>query len=230
MIPKRVGAKDCVEGLARERGGRLIEWVIATSRPEYTPRRGSSMTIIRRILLLLAILLVAGVAIGWRASYRQGFSHWFRDIPIAGDIRFSGATGTLFIAIRRELENPQNPPGSNTFPAPGPRRWGFSWQRFSAPRAEWDESDPRATQRTQVGWFQLDFLTMPFWSVQVLSAFLVLILAAAEARRWVLRGRRRREGRCAGCGYDLTGNVSGVCSECGKADSKRAEQPAAIGP
>jgi hypothetical protein len=27
--------------------------------------------------------------------------------------------------------------------------------------------------------------------------------------------RRRRLGLCVGCGYDLTGNVSGVCPECG---------------
>ena len=26
---------------------------------------------------------------------------------------------------------------------------------------------------------------------------------------------RRRQGLCARCGYDLTGNVSGVCPECG---------------
>ncbi len=29
------------------------------------------------------------------------------------------------------------------------------------------------------------------------------------------RGRRRKPGHC-GCGYDLTGNVSGRCPECGE--------------
>ena len=29
------------------------------------------------------------------------------------------------------------------------------------------------------------------------------------------RHRRRRKGECIGCGYDLTGNESGVCPECG---------------
>ena len=54
----------------------------------------------------------------------------------------------------------------------------------------------------------------PFW-------FLALILAAYPAiafirgpfRRW----RRRRRGLCLRCGYDLEGNVSGVCPECGEA-------------
>jgi len=30
------------------------------------------------------------------------------------------------------------------------------------------------------------------------------------------RHRRRRRGECIGCGYDLTGNESGVCPECGQ--------------
>ena len=30
------------------------------------------------------------------------------------------------------------------------------------------------------------------------------------------RRRRRKRGLCVKCGYDLTGNVTGVCSECGR--------------
>ena len=30
------------------------------------------------------------------------------------------------------------------------------------------------------------------------------------------REKRKRLGLCAFCGYDLTGNVNGICSECGK--------------
>ena len=37
-----------------------------------------------------------------------------------------------------------------------------------------------------------------------------------DARRGFLRRRWRREGRCLRCGYDLTGNVSGRCPECGE--------------
>ncbi len=38
--------------------------------------------------------------------------------------------------------------------------------------------------------------------------------------RWFTRVRaieRQAQNRCQGCGYDLTGNVSGVCPECGTA-------------
>ena len=33
---------------------------------------------------------------------------------------------------------------------------------------------------------------------------------------WLVSRRRPQPGRCAGCNYDLTGNVSGVCPECGR--------------
>ena len=42
--------------------------------------------------------------------------------------------------------------------------------------------------------------------------------AFVQARRvWRIRReqRRARAGRCTACGYDLTGNVSAVCPECG---------------
>lgn len=40
----------------------------------------------------------------------------------------------------------------------------------------------------------------------------VTLIRGPVRRRW-----RRRHGRCEECGYDLTGNVSGACSECGRA-------------
>ena len=47
------------------------------------------------------------------------------------------------------------------------------------------------------------------------AAFAVLP-AIALAMVPVRRIRRRRRGLCVQCGYDLTGNESGVCSECGE--------------
>ena len=63
--------------------------------------------------------------------------------------------------------------------------------------------------------------TLPF------GPFLAACLAVAAAQSaadWfgpdgphASRRRRRRTGSCARCGYNLTGNVSGTCPECGAA-------------
>ena len=54
-------------------------------------------------------------------------------------------------------------------------------------------------------------LAAPFWFLLLLfSAYPLVVLA-----RRAFRHRRLRPGHCLNCGYNLTGNVSGVCSECG---------------
>ncbi len=52
------------------------------------------------------------------------------------------------------------------------------------------------------------------WVVVVLlGTYPTLAFVRGPLRRW----RRRRQGRCQKCGYDLAGNVTGVCPECGTA-------------
>ena len=44
-----------------------------------------------------------------------------------------------------------------------------------------------------------------------LGLYPLFALTRGPVRRW----RRQKHGRCVRCGYDLTGNTSGVCPECG---------------
>lgn len=62
-----------------------------------------------------------------------------------------------------------------------------------------------------------------------LGAWLLAGIAAIAAARW---SRKRdlpevwvAQGRCAACGYDLTGNVSGKCPECGTIITRQPEGP-----
>lgn len=54
--------------------------------------------------------------------------------------------------------------------------------------------------------------------VRVPLSVVTLLLAAWPLCAFANRFRRRPDdaGHCSGCGYDLTGNVSGVCPECGR--------------
>lgn len=45
----------------------------------------------------------------------------------------------------------------------------------------------------------------------------LLLFAVPTALLWWLDRRRSPPGHCRRCGYNLTGNVSGKCPECGKA-------------
>ncbi len=63
-------------------------------------------------------------------------------------------------------------------------------------------------------------LTLGLWILAILfSGYPVLSLICGPRRRHM----RRRKGLCAGCGYSLTGNVSGVCPECGNRVRRQKE-------
>ncbi|MCP4590376.1 MAG: hypothetical protein GY842_06515 [bacterium] len=64
---------------------------------------------------------------------------------------------------------------------------------------------------TKFGWRYVTF-SVPFaYPVVILGVFPTLCAIRPPLRRW----QRRRKGLCLKCGYDLTGNTSGVCPECG---------------
>lgn len=55
----------------------------------------------------------------------------------------------------------------------------------------------------------------PLWIIILMfSIYPFVILLSAILRIW-RRRRFRRAGRCVSCGYNLTGNMSGLCPECG---------------
>jgi hypothetical protein len=61
-------------------------------------------------------------------------------------------------------------------------------------------------------------LLLPWWPLPFVSA-LPIVFAIAM---WAVRRRRTKVGHCAACYYNLTGNVSGVCPECGKPIASKA--------
>ncbi len=65
------------------------------------------------------------------------------------------------------------------------------------------------THVARSGW-----LKVPVWlPLMLLSVYPIIAFVRGPLRRY----RRRKRNQCDGCGYDLTGNESGRCPECGKA-------------
>jgi len=54
------------------------------------------------------------------------------------------------------------------------------------------------------------------------SVLSLLTLAVLNLCVWMMVGRKRHVGHCATCSYDLTGNTSGTCPECGTAVAGKA--------
>ena len=71
---------------------------------------------------------------------------------------------------------------------------------------------------TGAGHINFRTLVVPHWAPAAVTAPLGLWWAAGAVRRFHRRRRahaRTGAGRCPRCGYDLTGNTSGTCPECG---------------
>jgi predicted amidophosphoribosyltransferase len=66
------------------------------------------------------------------------------------------------------------------------------------------------------GWKQL---SLPLWMLALMSLAPAILFA-----RW---SRQLQPGYCRKCGYDLTGNASGVCPECGRAITIDSSNPQA---
>lgn len=73
---------------------------------------------------------------------------------------------------------------------------------------EWSISQDSASPEWGLEWYP-GRVIVPLWIP-------FLLLAAPSACLWWLDRRRIPPGHCLKCGYDLTGNVSGVCPECGE--------------
>lgn len=70
--------------------------------------------------------------------------------------------------------------------------------------------DPLALSIPGIPFGIVSKISIPFW-------LLLLLTAAPTAWHWHRDRRGIPPGHCPRCGYDLTGNTSSVCSECGEA-------------
>lgn len=66
-------------------------------------------------------------------------------------------------------------------------------------------------------WPEVRKLTTPYVDVYGVPTWMPFVLCAIITIVAFRRSRRYPPGHCQSCGYDLTGNVSGRCPECGDA-------------
>ena len=62
----------------------------------------------------------------------------------------------------------------------------------------------------------LDFVPDRTWITLTIPLWCILVGLTVPTTILWWKDRRSAKGHCAQCGYDLTGNLSGTCPECGK--------------
>ena len=160
----------------------------------------------RRTLLVLCALCSVSIMVLWVMSYWQAPSVlWsgrdFRLIEVAihrGSVAAGVRHFDLLIDARALQSEVVMLGGRLSFRLMSPRhawpwkRWGLTWQL---------NPGGRPIQQVFFG----------AWIPATLFGAAAYILA----RPLLAARRRRRHGLCVSCQYDLTGNESGVCPECG---------------
>ena len=154
---------------------------------------------IRRVIIAACGILAAAtlVAIGVsivRPTYEAETERLVGTAANAQRVWFVLESGTLQVKHGRVVDHP-----------PLRRARRVDWVVFSLASV-----DLPGSRRA----YRLRMVSVSLWLLFTVSALYpaIVFIRGPLRRRW-----RRKRGQCARCGYDLTGNVSGVCSECGQA-------------
>ncbi len=151
---------------------------------------------------------VTRLSIGWRSDWEplsQSYDAWKKQLgPLRGTC-IPEETSDSFRVLRSHAIHRSR----------GSEISLISWVYFGSSRGQ--RMPPPPDREALATWI---FGKAPTtWAISalwvlgvVLAAYPSCALMFGPVRRW----RRRRRGLCVGCGYNLTGNVSGVCPECGR--------------
>jgi len=175
----------------------------------------------------LSLLLCVATVVLWVRSYRTrdaigwgwhgGNCHLAQSIVgrvhVLSDLD-GGCEGGFSYSAMRLVPNPMWNAGMSSYPVKVEWHGPFIWQTYT--RSSGFGFMPGGRSSFVINHHRL--IVVPHWALSGLWAVgpAVWAVACVRRRRWAI------EGRCAACGYDLTGNVSGVCPECGVKVEKSA--------
>ena len=126
------------------------------------------------------------LAFPWASSFHRIWDSWW-DLALRSGYRVTINEGCIALVHAGRGAN-------DVCEGFHPPAWHLSWQISLRPQVHRNET----------------WIILPTW-----AAIAFVFLPTALIWRYDLRQRRPKPGHCLGCGYDLTGNQSGLCPECG---------------
>jgi hypothetical protein len=136
---------------------------------------------------------------------------------LSDDLRVPPSRPEELDLLRQDLREAIGPAGRTAGQWSAATRQEESWRYTS----NLDAVPISFSSSTEIAWGPL-MLTLPAIPLPP-----IIVLGVVQR----LAGRRKaKTGRCHRCGYDLTGNVSGVCPECGTSVAKASFTPRRIVP
>ena len=171
--------------------------------------------VLRKVILTLFLLLALFVVAAWAASY-------WRPLRARGVYHPFGSPHSvrLYVKQGRVLVWYHEVPGAQATRAPPTRlpraaaRNYFEYGFASTNHTRRMRDSFRFHWRSPLGYGSLrrTLVGFPVW---MLAALFISYPATSIVCSLVRRHRRSRHGLCTRCAYDLTGNTSGTCPECG---------------
>ncbi len=159
---------------------------------------------IRKAIIVVLTLGALGTGVLWAASFwginvQQLRDGWHSEIIVVN--------GNLILQCQ-SLKGRESTLARLAMPS------GREWHWGSETRVVWPLIKDRSPRF--IPWMYQTpssmLASVPLYAVIILFAtYPTIAFIRGPLRRW----RRRRKGLCVNCDYNLTGNVSGVCPECG---------------
>ena len=177
-------------------------------------------TLAAGLSLLLCVLTIVGWAHSrrWFESYAIRFGHHGRQLLGVGIYPgFARYPGQYFCGVYFCWDTGEWPGESSGF-----HHLGYPAQSGEHPLARARlrfagfgvRDGVSAIDQTNTTFSRFRVVMLPTWFVALATAILPVAWLRRERRRR-LRAFRAARACCLACGYDLTGNISGVCPECG---------------
>ena len=160
-----------------------------------------------------SILLVGGLATDWvLSSMRPRSYRWYLGTTTC--VYLSSDAGRFVVGCIRDFPHGRGSDNETLFWLDGMCRIPPRVTQNPLPFLSFHFGGHLGLLRMDPGFLSQTAVILPHWAVLV-PASLAATLVGFYSIRSVRKERLRRTGHCQKCGYDLTGNTSGICPECG---------------